>query len=612
MSSIDTNLSNYTVLDLVRLLGLEGKPEITDQDIIDATNMSIEQHQRANPGLAVFYKQVQQRLIEMVHSEHGGDTTDYEDYDYESDGGGGGEGGEGAADHAQALAEAQVTNIAGDPSLLSQENNSGRADGFNHQASRDIMGLQEDPDAALAPGLQQLKWQHYQYLEDADAKHQYTSRENKVEISRDENDHYQMKKKRLGVINAYNLPVAQGTTNPVLRNTMSRIINVDSQYRQTIFPYSNNPDSPSSATNFTLILTQPLKNILSLKLSSIHIPYSWFLIDAAVGNNKMWVDLNSPGSSDNSQIITVPDGNYTAESLVAAVQTQIDANPLLKVAILAQYSRVTGRCIFYNKTEYIVTLTFYDATQTLIGGVCDHSTKINNNLGWFLGFRSNNLAESVTGISTFRLNGLVYEMPVADLVAVATAEAATGSGIPGYGKLESEAAVDTYGPKYFLLSIDDFNHNRVNSGMVSVGSIDTRLDVPNYYNADVPFVCQPNLVNNQTMPIYVPSVPRRLTQAQLYSLNQIVQNRSNTLVTREPGPSTSDVFAIVSLRKTGLGMGDPFIDYGPALLQNTRTYFGPVQITKLRVTLKDDKGYIVNLHGNDWSFTLVTEELYEY
>jgi hypothetical protein len=30
------------------------------------------------------------------------------------------------------------------------------------------------------------------------------------------------------------------------------------------------------------------------------------------------------------------------------------------------------------------------------------------------------------------------------------------------------------------------------------------------------------------------------------------------------------------------------------------------------VTLRDDKGLIVNLHGNDWSFSLVTEELYEF
>jgi hypothetical protein len=81
------------------------------------------------------------------------------------------------------------------------------------------------------------------------------------------------------------------------------------------------------------------------------------------------------------------------------------------------------------------------------------------------------------------------------------------------------------------------------------------------------------------------------------------------------GPKTSDVFAVIPLRTaaaTGLTMGQHYIDSGPSLLTNQRAYFGPVVINKLRVTLRDDKGYIVNLHGNDWSFSLVTEELYEF
>ena len=43
-----------------------------------------------------------------------------------------------------------------------------------------------------------------------------------------------------------------------------------------------------------------------------------------------------------------------------------------------------------------------------------------------------------------------------------------------------------------------------------------------------------------------------------------------------------------------------------------RVYFGPVSIERLRITLLDDKGNILNLHGHDWSFTLIADQLYQY
>ena len=38
-----------------------------------------------------------------------------------------------------------------------------------------------------------------------------------------------MKQQKVGVANSYMIPVAQGTTNPILRNTLTRIVNIDSQ-----------------------------------------------------------------------------------------------------------------------------------------------------------------------------------------------------------------------------------------------------------------------------------------------------------------------------------------------------------------------------------------------
>ena len=41
-----------------------------------------------------------------------------------------------------------------------------------------------------------------------------------------------MNRNQLGISNNYQLPVAQGQLNPNLKNTTTRVINIDSQYRE--------------------------------------------------------------------------------------------------------------------------------------------------------------------------------------------------------------------------------------------------------------------------------------------------------------------------------------------------------------------------------------------
>ena len=92
------------------------------------------------------------------------------------------------------------------------------------------------------------------------------------------NRHLPSKRETLGINNTYQLPVTQGTLNPNLKNTVTRIVNVDSQYRQIIMPNSENPLGPASPTNYTLDLTENLTNVLSIKLNTVQIPYTWYAL----------------------------------------------------------------------------------------------------------------------------------------------------------------------------------------------------------------------------------------------------------------------------------------------------------------------------------------------
>ena len=175
----------------------------------------------------------------------------------------------------------------------------------------------------------------------------------------------------------------------------------------------------------------------------------------------------------------------------------------------------------------------------------------------------------------------------------------------GNNILVSESLVDTYGPKYFLLVIDDFNQNHLNKGLVGINSLNRTLKLPSYWNADLS--CNP-----VTKPAtYVQNAPRRLSQAQLYTLNEITQSRKATTRDRLSTPTTTDVLGLIPIDKNGAVIGQQIIEDGSTLQLNQRTYFGPVDIDRLKIQLLDEYGRVIDLNYMDWSMSLIFETLYD-
>lgn len=172
--------------------------------------------------------------------------------------------------------------------------------------------------------------------------------------------------------------------------------------------------------------------------------------------------------------------------------------------------------------------------------------------------------------------------------------------------------VNIYGSRYFILSVDDYNQNHINKGLVNIIQRQNKLDLPNYYHPSE-LIPQDTILPNTPKCIAVKKAPRKLTQAQLYSINQIMLNRI-TPKNRHPGPTTSDVLAIIPIKNVQRlrERGEPYIEFGGSLQTNKRVYFGPVDIDRIRVKLLDDKGNLVHLNDNDWSFTMLVEQLYQY
>jgi hypothetical protein len=112
------------------------------------------------------------------------------------------------------------------------------------------------------------------------------------------------------------LDYTRDTINPILKQTIKRVISIDSQYRD---------NKNTATTEFTFNLSEPLKDVVSLKLYSVQIPFTWYTINSSFGGNFFYIKGDAEGINNGShdyQII-IPSGNYSAKQLVEALQKDI-------------------------------------------------------------------------------------------------------------------------------------------------------------------------------------------------------------------------------------------------------------------------------------------------
>ena len=198
------------------------------------------------------------------------------------------------------------------------------------------------------------------------------------------------------------LEYASDNTNPLLQQTITRVISIDSQYRA---------DKKALPTEFTFDLADPLKDVVSLSLYSVQIPYTWYTISKSYGSNFFYIKGSSPGiNNGNHDIqIAIEPGNYSPTDLATAVnnsiQNQYSINTDLSFGntniIYNQYTSLStinvGITNQYSENSY--HLNFPNWTTPNIytsGGQLDDITRAKSSIPAFLGLNQ----------KTYKLNTL--------------------------------------------------------------------------------------------------------------------------------------------------------------------------------------------------------------
>lgn len=136
--------------------------------------------------------------------------------------------------------------------------------------------------------------------------------------------------------------------NPILGETVT--------YQLCVYSNSRTTNSTNStASNFTIQLTEALSDVLKISLYGLSIPNTWYTISSLYGANFMLLQGTTPGidTGEYDYRLEIAPGNYTSGQLVAAVQTAF-------AAIQTTDSRVSfGDSRFiYNESTYKTTFQF--------------------------------------------------------------------------------------------------------------------------------------------------------------------------------------------------------------------------------------------------------------
>ena len=172
------------------------------------------------------------------------------------------------------------------------------------------------------------------------------------------------------------------------------------------------------------------------------------------------------------------------------------------------------------------------------------------------------------------------------------------------------------------------NQHHVNGTLITIGDLGSNyVKLPKFLTQGMPMEQSENVgpltqgggITSDNAPNFrvpfcriFPTTPRTLTQAQMYYVNAIMESNNKTRDVRTFKPSLTNTFAILPNKlPNNVKLGDMNIEFSGSMQNHKRVYFGPVNITRMRVKLMDDKGCLVNLNGMDWSFSVIAETLYQ-
>ena len=365
--------------------------------------------------------------------------------------------------------------------------------------------------------------------------------------------------------------------NQLLRNTYKKLVTIDSHYRSILLEsdcsgntiVGSNNKLMEMASDFTVNLVPPLKNVLDITFNDVYIPHSWYVFSKDYGTNYYIEEKN-----DTKKFVKIEEIKYNS---VEELVNQLN----IKTQDISFNEIYSGKIEIQNKSGEEIIIKWYSLEVPSDDNVCNQTGfggKVDYNLGWLLGFRE------------------------------------TQNKIAAGEKIRAEADIDMFGSSYVYITLDDFNSNKPNQDLVSFTNNTASFSMPSYYvsttmkpGSECLGIQDPYFNGSCGKKYANKDLSSNLTSAQRYTIEQIRNAMISRKSDRYNSPNSRDVFARILLDQNS-----NFTRYTNINLEYTkRYYFGPVNIKKLRIKLLNDKGIPIEMKHHDWNFSFYATIKYQ-
>lgn len=250
------------------------------------------------------------------------------------------------------------------------------------------------------------------------------------------------------VVNTAVNELSPGDLNSVKRITQLLNLNLNSCFRSNY--YQSNP------CDFLYMLPSEIKNVTAMRLVSIEIPNSWYLISNLKKNNVFEIVFNIPQNANNANnepsakcgyVIEIPDGNYDSETL----QDYLNSTYFYQSSSSSEYNKTYLKHIKFSINPYNFKSTFELISQPHTNAHTNANTNAYTNA--YINENDNNddISFSIKFSQTINQNimntfGWIIGFRMGNYINI-------------YESITSEGLFDAGGDRYIYVCINDFQYN---------------------------------------------------------------------------------------------------------------------------------------------------------
>ena len=207
----------------------------------------------------------------------------------------------------------------------------------------------------------------------------------------------------------------------VSKHSKRKFINIDSKYRDEYgakYLAAYDPYGTNYSANFNITLPERINDVKSVVVCNAEIPMSFHNISSTLGNNCFKIINGSSLTGATTNMIIIPNGEYTRSTLITAINAAIGA----KAAYTGTPNKIT---MDIDATTNITTFTSNSGGAYIIKFDVDANGNTDvyhfkDKLGWLLGFRkqyytidsagiNNAISENVVDLNSIKYLYLVLD-----------------------------------------------------------------------------------------------------------------------------------------------------------------------------------------------------------